>query len=116
MLPQDPVVETMTPDQHIVDALKLVKSLEFTSILSGREVLAVISGRPRHIGDTVKKGWALISIDTIANSVVLHHELAGDHTLQLKQRSGVNGEEKKSTIEPARPNGQPDPSLPSSSK
>ncbi len=99
-VPEVPIAETLTPDQHIVDALKLVKSLEFTSILSGREVLAVISGRPRHIGDTVKKGWTLISIDAVANSVVLHHELAGDHTLHLKQRAGQGDDENRSTIEP----------------
>lgn len=100
-LPQVPVAETLTPDQHIVDALKLVKALEFTSILSGREVLAVISGRPRHIGDTVKKGWTLTSIDPVANSVVLHHELAGDHTILLKQRTGQGDDENRSMIEPA---------------
>ncbi len=100
--PEVPIAETLTPDQHIVDALKLVKSLEFTSILSGREVLAVISGRPRHIGDTVKKGWTLVSIDPVANSVVLHHELAGDHTLLLKQRTGHGDDENRSTIEPAQ--------------
>lgn len=101
-LPEVPVAEALTPDQHIVDALKLVKSLEFTSILSGREVLAVISGRPRHVGDVVKKGWTLVSIDPVANSVVLRHELAGDHTLLLKQRAGQGDDENRSTIEPAQ--------------
>ncbi len=98
LLPQVPIETTLTPDQHIVDALKLVKSLEFTSILSGREVLAVISGRPRHIGDVVKSGWTLISIDSATNTVELHHQLAGKHTLQIKQR--LNTGENKSTIEP----------------
>ena len=90
-----------SPDERLVEAIASAKTLEFTSILSGREMLAVISGRPRRVGENVKKGWKLISINAASATVELKHDLAGKHTLQMRQHS-PRDEDGRNAIEPVR--------------
>ena len=76
-----------TPDEKLVEAQAILKSLELTSILSGREPIAVIAGRPLRAGAMVKKGWKLIEIDLARSTATVEHPLAGKATLALKRRA-----------------------------
>ena len=75
-----------TPDEKLLEAQAAFKSFELTSILSGREPIAVIAGRPLRAGAMVKKGWKLIEIDLARSTATLEHPLAGKSTLSLKRR------------------------------
>lgn len=66
-----------------------VTASEFTlgSILSARgRHLAVINGRPRGEGDTVRPGWVVASIDVEQGAVVLRSSAGQTLTLRLRNR------------------------------
>jgi hypothetical protein len=63
---------------------------EFTlgSILSSRgRHLAMINGRPRAEGDTVRPGWTVASIDVEQGRVLLRSSAGQTVTLRLRNRS-----------------------------
>ncbi len=101
----DPVVSqqhvSSEPDSSQSDArrknaLAELKTFEVSSILTGRQPLAVMAGKPRKVGDEVR-GWKITAIDPAAGVVDVRHDEFGTERLHLKKKvleesaAGSNG-------------------------
>lgn len=79
------------------NALADLKTVEVTSILTGRQPLAVIAGKPRKVGDEIRGGWKIVGIDPSTGTVDVQHVEFGFERLNLKKKSledsaaGANG-------------------------
>jgi hypothetical protein len=96
-----PSAKPATPNERFTDAMTAFKSFELTSILIGRETLAVIGGRPHKVGDSLKSGWKIIIIDSASSTVQLQHEVAGSQILKIRQHK-PKGQEGTSGLEVVR--------------
>lgn len=68
-------------------ALDELKAIEVTSILTGRQPLAVIAGKARKVGDEIRGGWKITSIDPATGVVGLEHADYGHEQLQLRRKT-----------------------------
>ncbi len=81
--PRDVRVQGDTQRPSIPDALPTVR---VTSILpSSRNPLAIIDGKPRRVGDTLKSGWTVVSINGDDFTVTLRH--SSGETMNAKMSS-----------------------------
>ncbi|USN98759.1 MAG: hypothetical protein H6810_11435 [Phycisphaeraceae bacterium] len=60
-------------------------TFRLTAIVAGRRTVAIIDGTACTVGADLGRGWTIASIDSDAQSVVLHNEAYGDHTLFLRK-------------------------------
>lgn len=79
--------DTPEPDQS--DAMKRPdpreKAPELTSIVTGRETLAVINGKPHRVGDRVADDRTLAEIDAPGGTVTLDSPTRGRLVLRLRR-------------------------------
>lgn len=79
-----PAATTPVVIQSHGQTVNAIDSLTLSSIMSTpRGPMAVISGKPRRIGEEITPGWTLQSIDAAASSVSLHGPESARSTLWL---------------------------------
>jgi hypothetical protein len=79
--------ETTQPDAKRKNALADLKAVEVTSIITGRQPLAVIAGKPRKVGDEIRGGWKITAIDPATGIIDVQHGEVGFERLHLKKKS-----------------------------
>lgn len=82
-----PVASTPSGESKQKAALAELKAIEVSSILTGRQPLAVIGGKPRKVGDDIRSGWRIISIDPASGIIGVEHPDAGVEQLHLRKKS-----------------------------
>lgn len=78
--------ENAPPDAKRKNALADLKNVEVTSILTGRQPLAVIAGKPRKVGDEIRGGWKITAIDPATGIIDVQHPEVGAERLHLKKK------------------------------
>ncbi|MBU6413023.1 MAG: hypothetical protein KGS45_06080 [Planctomycetes bacterium] len=86
-LPINSVPEPTQPDAKRKSAVADLKTVEVTSILTGRQPLAVIAGKPRKVGDEIPGGWRITGIDPSTGTVDVQHGEVGSERLHLKKKT-----------------------------
>jgi hypothetical protein len=92
----DPNDATVTAQTHVDSvpldakrkaALADLKSVDVSSILTGRQPLAVIAGKSRKVGDEIRGGWKITSIDPATGIVDVQHPDGGAAQIHLRKKT-----------------------------
>ncbi|HRJ49548.1 MAG TPA: hypothetical protein PKU91_03380, partial [Phycisphaerales bacterium] len=69
----------------VAESSPRVPTLRLSSIASGRDLVAVINGAVRRVGDSVGDDWTIERIDHSTGTVTIEHASGATETISLSR-------------------------------